>query len=174
MQLVFRRKNNDMIPVFKSNDPNPAFALIKDSSQFKLYYLDTGIFTSIIYKNNLDDASDIYNRLIFNNINSNLGMLFENAALIALKSNGYSPYYYSWYTKNNNTIKRYEIDLMIYKKGKVIPFEIKSNSIREISSLVEFKNKFNKSIKDRYVVSLKNYDYKDEITYLPFYMLMEI
>ena len=163
-----------VIPVFKSSDPNPAFALTKDSSQFKLYYLDTGIFTSIIYKNNLDDAKDIYNRLIFNDINSNLGMLFENAALIALKSNGYNPYYYSWYIKKNNTIKRYEIDLMIYKKGKVVPFEIKSNSIRNINSLNEFKNKFNKSINERYVVSLKNYDKKDEIIYLPFYMLMEI
>jgi uncharacterized protein len=163
-----------VIPVFKSSDPNPAFSLTKDSSQFKLFYLDTGIFTSIIYKNNLDDAKDIYNRLIFNNINSNLGMLFENAALITLKSNGYSPYYYSWYTKNNKTIKRYEIDLMIYKKGKIIPFEIKSNSIRDINSLIEFKNKYKKSIKDRYVISLKNYDFKDEIIYLPFYMLMEI
>lgn len=163
-----------VIPVFKSSDPNPAFALTKDSSQFKLYYLDTGIFTSIIYKNNLDDAKDIYNRLIFNDINSNLGMLFENSALIALKSNGYNPYYYSWYIKKNNTIKRYEIDLMIYKKGKVVPFEIKSNSIRSINSLSEFKNKFNKSINERYVVSLKNYDKKDEIIYLPFYMLMEI
>ena len=42
MQLVFIRKNNDIIPVFKSNDPNPSFAITKDSSQFKLYYLDTG------------------------------------------------------------------------------------------------------------------------------------
>ena len=70
--------------------------------------------------------------------------------------------------------KHYEIDFLIYKNGKTIPIEVKSNSSKETKSLDIFVNKYSHSIGERYVVRNKPLEYGDNLTYIPIYMLHNI
>lgn len=163
-----------VLAVYKCNDPTGGFVLTKDATSFKLYFNDIGLFTSIVYSNSTNDSIDIYQRIIFDKFKTNLGMLFENVAAQMLFANSYEPYYYSWEQKTNDSKKKYEIDFVIYKNGKTIPFEIKSRNVSSIESLEEFRKKFAKKIGEKYIVSIKTLSYGDNLTYLPYYMLYSI
>lgn len=156
-----------VLPIYKCNDPTGGFKLTKNNEYFKLYFLDVGIFTSIIYPNNIVDSQDVYQRLILDKLSTNLGMLFENAVAQCLYSSGFDPYYYFWYEDKT----KYEIDFLIFNKGKVIPFEVKSNKTSSKKSIEEFKNKYSKVIGERYFIKSKPLKYEDNTTILPFYML---
>lgn len=73
-------------------------------------------------------------------------MLFENVACQTLVSNGFEPYYYSWDEIKEGRKKSYEIDFIIFKKGKTIPIEVKSHNISHKTSLEEFRKKFTKKM----------------------------
>lgn len=156
-----------VLPIYKCNDPTGGFKLTKNNEYFKLYFLDVGIFTSIIYPNNIVDSQDVYQRLILDKLSTNLGMLFENAVAQCLYSSGFDPYYYFWYEDKT----KYEIDFLVFNKGKVIPFEVKSNKTSSKKSIEEFKNKYSKVIGERYFIKSKPLKYEDNTTILPFYML---
>ena len=156
-----------VLPIYKCNDPTGGFKLTKNNEYFKLYFLDVGIFTSIIYPNNIVDSQDVYQRLILDKLSTNLGMLFENAVAQCLYSSGFDPYYYFWYEDKT----KYEIDFLVFNKGKVIPFEVKSNKTSSKKSIEEFKNKYSKVIGERYFIKSKPSKYEDNTTILPFYML---
>ena len=100
-----------------------------------------------------------------------LGMLFENAAAQALVSNSFTPFYYSWSQENETTIKKYEIDFIIFKNGKTIPFEVKSRNVSSKESLLAFAAKFPKRIGNKYIVWIKQLTFVDNFSYLPYYML---
>lgn len=164
-----------VIPVFKCNDPSGGFELSKDSSMFKLYFSDVGLFTSRIHINNLNDARDIYQRLILDKLSLNLGMFFENAVAQTLCSNNYIPFYYSWSEVNQeSTKKQYEIDFIINQKNKVSIFEVKSKKVSSLESFTKFNNKVGKNIGNRYIVKTKPFKFNDDIIEIPFYMLFAI
>ena len=153
--------------VYKCSDPKIGFELTKDSSYFKLYFNDVGLFTSIVYSSNLSESRDIYQRLILDTIDVYLGMLYENYAAQCLITNGHDPYYYSWNADN----RTYEIDFLTYKKGHIIPFEIKSGNKITTKSLDLFKEKYSHSIGERYIAYTKPLRFGDNTTFLPMYML---
>ena len=159
------------IAVYKCTDPSGGYALTKDEGSFKLYFNDVGLFTSLVYPNTLDDEQDIYQRLVFDKLKTNLGMLFENVSAQILVSNGFEPYYYSWEEDDDGLSKKYEIDFLIYKGGKTIPFEVKSRNVSNKVSLERFREKFKKKIGDKYIVDILNLKHGDNLTYLPYYML---
>lgn len=163
-----------IIAVFKCSDPSGGYALTKDTGSFKLYFNDVGLFTTIIYPNTVNDAKDIYQRLIFDKLKTNLGMLFENVSAQTLVANCFEPYYYSWEQEKDGTNKKYEIDFIIYKNGKTIPFEVKSRNVSSKESLEEFRKKFVKKIGEKYIVHIKQFAFGDNLTYLPYYMLFAI
>ena len=156
-----------VLPIYKCNEPTGGFKLTKNEDYFKLYLSDVGLFTSIIYPNNIVDSQDVYQRLILDKLSTNLGMLFENAVAQSLYSLGFTPYYYFWYEEKT----KYEIDYLIYNRGKVIPFEVKSNKTSSKKSIELFKNKYSKVIGERYFIKSKPLKYEDNTTILPFYML---
>lgn len=159
------------IAVYKCTDPSGGYALTKDEGSFKLYFNDVGLFTSLVYPNTMDDAQDIYQRLVFDKLKTNLGMLFENVSAQILVSNGFEPYYYSWEEDDDGLSKKYEIDFLIYKGGKTIPFEVKSRNVSNKVSLERFREKFKKKIGEKYIVDILNLKHGDNLTYLPYYML---
>ena len=163
-----------VMAVYKCTDPSGGFALTKESGSFKLYFNDIGLFTSIIYPNTVNDTQDIYQRLIFDKLKTNLGMLFENVSAQMLVANSFEPYYYSWEQETSGVKKKYEIDFIIYKGGKTIPFEVKSRNVSSKESLDEFRKKFVKKIGEKYIVHIKQLSYGDNLTYLPYYMLFAI
>lgn len=160
-----------VVAVYKCTDPSGGFALTKDLSSFKLYFNDTGLFTSIIYPDTKNDSQDLYQRLVFDKLKTNLGMLFENACAQILLANSFEPYYYSWREETDNVKKNYEIDFIVSKNGKTIPFEVKSRNTSCIESLEAFRRKFVKKIGEKYIVHIKQLSYGDNLTYLPYYML---
>ena len=163
-----------VLAIYRCNDPSGGYALTKDLGSFKLYFNDVGLFTSIIYSNSTNDSQDIYQRIIFDKFKTNLGMLFENASAQMLIACSYEPYYYSWEQETNGIKKKYEIDFIVYKNGKTIPFEVKSRNVSSKESLEEFRKKFVKKIGEKYIVSIKTLSYGDNLTYLPYYMLYAI
>ena len=163
-----------ILAVYRASDPSSGFTLTKDLSSFKIYYNDVGLFTSIIYPNTINDSLDIYQRLIFDKLKANLGMLYENASTQILVANSFEPFYYSWYEEKDKTKKFYEIDFIIYKNGKTIPFEVKSRNVSLKESLERFRTKFVKRIGEKYVVNTKQLSFGDNLTYLPFYMLFAV
>ena len=159
------------IAVYKCTDPSGGYALTKDEGSFKLYFNDVGLFTSLVYPNTMDDAQDIYQRLVFDKLKTNLGMLFENVSAQILVSNGFEPYYYSWKEDDDGLSKKFEIDFLIDKGGKTIPFEVKSRNVSNKVSLERFREKFKKKIGEKYIVDILNLKHGDHLTYLPYYML---
>ena len=101
-------------------------------------------------------------------------MLYENASTQILVANSFEPFYYSWYEEKDKTKKVYEIDFIIYKNGKTIPFEVKSRNVSLKESLDRFRTKFVKRIGEKYVVNTKQLSFGDNLTYLPFYMLFAV
>ena len=61
-------------------------ASYKDLTKFKLFLSDTGLFTTLMFKNKAFTENDIYKKLLSDKISANLGYLFENlTAQIAAK-----------------------------------------------------------------------------------------
>lgn len=163
-----------IIAVYRCTDPSSGYALTKDSGSFKLYFNDVGLFTTIVYPNTINDSQDVYQRLIFDKLKTNLGMLFENASAQVLTANGFDPYYYSWEQLTNGIRKKYEIDFIIFKNGKTVPFEVKSRNVSSKESLDEFRKKFVKKIGEKFIVHIKQLSFGDNLVYLPYYMLFAI
>ena len=163
-----------ILAVYKCTDPSGGYALTKDIGAFKLYFNDVGLFTTIIYPNTIDDSQDIYQRLIFDKLKTNLGMLFENVVAQTLVANSFEPYYYFWEQEKDGVKKKYEIDFIVYKNGKTIPFEVKSRNVSSKESLDEFRKKYFKRIGEKYIVNIKQLLFGDNLTYLPYYMLFAI
>lgn len=163
-----------VIPVFRCTDPSGGFSLTKDETMFKLYFSDIGLFVSMIYATSKNDVRDIYQKIVLDKLNLNLGMLFENYAAQALLSNGLEPYYYSWNELKDEKNKSYEIDFLISLDGKTIPIEIKSKKASSLSSLNAFKIKFGKNVGEKYIIKPKPLSYGDNLINLPSYMLFTL
>ena len=122
----------------------------------------------------MNDSEDIYQRLIFDNLKLNLGMLFENVCAQTLVANHFEPYYYSWEQNVETRKVRYEIDFIIFKDGKIIPFEVKSGNVSSKVSLEKLREKFPKRIGEKYIVSTKQLSFGDNLIYLLYYMLFAL
>lgn len=155
--------------VYACTAPLPGLGLTKDDTRFKIYSSDVGLF-SVLYLdfNGEGDVRDYYRRLNFDRLDSNLGSLYEHFVLQNLVSSGRSPYYFAY--EDGKTGKRYEIDFLLYRKGKIIPLEVKSSKSYSISSLMNFKEKHAQHIGESYVFSPKMPKKENGITYLPLYL----
>ena len=163
-----------VLVVYRCTDPTGGYALTKDLSAFKIYFNDVGLFTSIVYPSVQGDSQDLYQRLIFDRLKTNLGMFFENAAAQMLTANSFEPFYYTWSQETEGKTKFYEIDFLIFRKGKTIPFEVKSRHVSNKESLERFREKFKTKIGEKYIVDVKPLRFGDNLTYLPYYMLFAL
>lgn len=137
-------------------------------SKFKLYLLDTGLFVAMLFNNGTNEYEDIYNKLLSNSINTNLGYLYENVVAQMLVAESKKLFYYTW--KKPNSIHHFEIDFLYTSKSKVIPLEVKSNSIHNHKSIDEFKKKYSKICGPMYLISAKDYCKSDNLTNIPYYL----
>lgn len=142
----------------------PVFPLIESSGKnlLKLYLNDVGILTNILYKNNitavLNDEKSI-----------NLGTVYESVVASELKAHGFNLFYYD--NKSNG-----EVDFLIddYNNLSVVPLEIKSGKDYTIhSAMNKFLSNKDYNVKKGYVLSNERKIFeKDNVTYLPIYMIM--
>ncbi|MBO5568841.1 MAG: ATP-binding protein [Clostridia bacterium] len=153
---------------YHANDPGAGLAGHKDLTRFKIYVLDTGIFTTLAFKDRDFTENEIYTRLLNDKLSTDLGYLYENAVAQALTAAGNELYYHCFpYGTSNNY---YETDFLLSRGNKICPIEVKSSGYKTHASLDAFSAKFSRQIKKSYLIYTKDYRPTNEIDYVPFYM----
>ena len=155
---------------FHSDDPNAGLALTKNEKYFKMYASDTGLFVTQAFKDQDITENVIYDKLLNDKLNTNLGYVYENVIAQMLKASGKNLYYHTIpYAEGK---KYYEIDFVIPDKHKVSPIEVKSSGYKAHKSLDEFCTKFSDRIMNKYLIYTKDFKREGDINYIPVYMTM--
>ena len=153
---------------YHANDPNVGLSSNKDPAKFKLFVCDTGLFTTLMFKDRDFTENEIYEKLLNGTLPANLGYLYENVVAQILTANGNELFYYTF--MNEKSRHNYEIDFLISRKNKICPIEIKSSGYKTHSSLDAFCEKFSSRILWKYLVYNKYYAKDSDIICLPIYM----
>lgn len=154
---------------YHANDPGVGMSLSKDAGRYKLYSSDVGLFITLAFKDKNYTENIIYNKLLSDKLETNLGYVYENVMAQMLIAKGNNLFYYTMESETSNHL--YEIDFLISVKDKVCPIEVKSGNYRNHKSLDLFCNKFSSRISDKYVVHTKDYKWEKGIHYIPVYMV---
>lgn len=142
-------------------------AMTKNINQYKLFTADTGLFVTLAFKDKDFTDNDIYQRLLNDKLNANLGYVYENIVAQLLRAAGNDLYYHTFPDSNGHN---YEVDFIIPKKNKICPIEVKSSGYKRHKSLDLFCSKYSDRIIDQYVIYTKDYMRESQLQYLPAYM----
>lgn len=154
---------------YHANNPGVGMALEKDAGRYKLFTADTGIFVTLAFKDKHYTENVIYNKLLSDKLEANLGYVYENAVAQMLIAKGNNLFYFTMESDTSNHL--YEIDFITSVGDKVCPIEVKSGKYRSHKSLDVFCDKFSRRIRDKYVVHTKDYKWENGIHYIPVYMV---
>ena len=154
---------------YHANDPNAGMSNNKDLEKFKLFLCDTGLFTTLMFKDKDFTENIIYEKLLNDKLSANLGYLYENAVAQILTANGNALFYHTF--MNESTRRNYEIDFILARKNKVCPIEVKSSGYKTHASLDAFSRKFSDRILDKYLVYTKDFAKDEDIFCLPIYLV---
>lgn len=142
----------------------PTYPLVQNAGKnlLKLYMNDTGIFTSILYNNNIKPVLEDIRSI-------NLGAVYENVVAQELRAHGFGLYYY-----DNKKIG--EVDYLIDDTTKLcaLPLEIKSGKDYKIhSALDRFLSIPEYNIRKALVLSNEQKVFEDNnVMYMPIYYIM--
>lgn len=154
---------------YHANNPNVGMSLEKDTSRYKLFLCDVGLFITLAFKDKDYTENIIYNKLLSNKLDANLGYVYENVISQILVAKGYNLFYHTMSSDTSNHL--YEIDFLISKGNKICPIEVKSGNYRSHKSLDIFSSKFSDRIKEKYVIHTKDFNSENGILYIPIYMV---
>lgn len=154
---------------YHANDPNAGMSNNKDLGKFKLFLSDTGLFTTLMFKDRDFTENIIYEKLLNDKLSANLGYLYENAVAQILTANGNALFYHAF--MNESTRRNYEIDFILARKNKVCPIEVKSSGYKTHASLDAFSRKFSDRILDKYLIYTKDFAKDEDIFCLPIYLV---
>ena len=154
---------------YYANDPNAGMSNNKDLGKFKLFLSDTGLFTTLMFKDRDFTENIIYEKLLNDKLSANLGYLYKNAVAQILTANGDALFYHTF--MNESTRRNYEIDFILVRKNKVCPIEVKSSGYKTHASLDAFSRKFSDRILDKYLIYTKDLAKDEDIFCLPIYLV---
>lgn len=154
---------------YHANNPGVGMSLEKDTGRYKLFLSDVGLFVTLAFKDKNYTENIIYNKLLSNKLEANLGYVYENVVAQMLISKGNNLFYYTMESRTSNHL--YEVDFLITERDKICPIEVKSGNYRTHKSLDLFSDKFRRCIRDKYVVHIKDYKWENGIHYIPVYMV---
>lgn len=154
---------------YHANNPNVGMSLEKDTTHYKLFVSDIGLFITLAFKDKNYTENIIYNKLLSNKLDANLGYIYENVVSQMLYAKGNNLFYYTMNSESSNRL--YEIDFLLSVGNKICPIEVKSGDYRTHKSLNIFCDKFSSRIKEKYVVHTKDYKSENGIQYIPVYMV---
>ena len=143
-------------------------ALHKDPRRYKLFLCDTGLFVTLAFMDRDFAENELYEKLLSNKLNTDLGYLYENVVAQMLKTSGNELYYYTFPKETSN--HKYEIDFLLARKNKICPLEIKSSGYKTHASLDAFQCKFSARVLKRYLLYTKDVRKDKDILCLPVYM----
>lgn len=153
--------------VYHTDDPNVGMELTRDSTRYKLYVADTGLFVTMAFWDKDFTENIIYQKLLSDKLAANLGYVYENLVAQMLVASGNKLFYYTWAKDEKH---RYEIDFLISRGNKICPIEVKSSGYRTHASLDAFCKKFSNRVKDPMLVYTKDLEQDGGTTLLPVYM----
>lgn len=168
LELIAEMKDSKTVLIsYHANDPNVGLANNKDLSKFKLFICDTGLFTTLMFKDSDFTENTIYEKLLSDNLGANLGYLYENVVAQTLVANGNELFYHT--IKNEVSRHSYETDFLITRKSKICPIEVKSSNYRTHKSIDAFCEKYSSRILNKYLIYTKDFSKDKDIFCLPVY-----
>ncbi|MBQ8766985.1 MAG: ATP-binding protein [Clostridia bacterium] len=168
LELIAEMKDSKTVLVsYHANDPNVGLANNKDLSKFKLFICDTGLFTTLMFKDSDFTENTIYEKLLGDNLGANLGYLYENVVAQILTANGNELFYHT--IKNEVSRHSYETDFLITRKSKICPIEVKSSNYKTHKSIDAFCEKYSSRILNKYLIYTKDFSKDKDIFCLPVY-----
>lgn len=167
--LAELKDSGTVLAAYHANDPNAGMSNHKDLARFKLFLADTGLFTTLIFKDKDYTENIIYEKLLNDKLGVNLGYLYENVVAQMLATNGNELFYHTFL--NEKTKHNYEIDFILARKNKICPIEVKSSGYRTHASLDKFSEKYSDRIGEKYLVYTKDMQKDKDVIMLPVYMV---
>lgn len=158
---------------YNTTEPNVSLGLNEERTTLKCYMLDTGLLLSHTFNARGIMSQEIYQKLMFDKLEINEGMLIENIVAQMLRANGHKLFFYS--SNSDNAENRMEIDFLIQKeivtsRHNISPIEVKSGDRYTLSSLRKCMKKFQEWMSTPYVIHSKDLQVKEGIVYIPLYM----
>lgn len=152
---------------YHTNDPNAGMSLTKDNSRYKIFCGDTGLFVTMVFWDKDVTENIIYQKLLSDKLEANLGYVFENLVAQMLTASGNRLFYYTWPKDDKHN---YEIDFLLDRGFKLCPIEVKSSGYNTHASLDAFCKKFSGRVGSRYLIYTKDLKQDHETLLIPTYM----
>lgn len=166
--LINLEDSKAVLVSFHSDDPNVGMSLTQDFSKYKLYVADTGLFVTMVFWDKDFAENIIYQKLLADKLEANLGYIYENLVAQMLTAAGNKLFYYTFEKDDKHS---FEIDFLLSRGNKICPIEVKSSGYKTHASLDAFRVKYSSRIKNSYLLYTKDLQKGDnELIYLPFYM----
>lgn len=170
LELIAELKDSKTVNVaYHADDPNTGMSNHKNLGKFKLFLADTGLFTTLVFKDKDFTENSIYEKLLSDKLSVNLGYLYENIVAQMLTAKGNELFYYTF--MNEKTRHNYEIDFILTRNNKICPIEVKSSGYKTHASLDKFSEKYSGRIADKYLVYTKDLQKDKDVLMLPVYMV---
>ena len=159
---------------YNTTAPNIGLQLNEDRTVLKCYYGDTGLLISLAFSARGIVTNEIYQKLMFDKLEIDEGMLVENVVAQMLKAAGHELFFYSNYDKEEAE-NRMQVDFLVQKevvtsRHNISPIEVKSGSGYTLTSIQKCIKKFGQYLSTPYVLHTKDVEQKDSLLYLPLYM----
>ena len=150
-----------------TTDPNVGLSMHRLWNAYKIFMADTGLFVTLAFWDKKYTENVIYNKLLSDKLEANLGYVYENLVAQMLRASGNELYYYTFPTSNEK--HNYEIDFLLSRGNKLVPIEVKSSGYKTHKSLNVFCEKFSSRIGERILLYTKDYARDGQTTCLPVY-----
>ena len=159
---------------YNTTAPNIGLQLNEDRTSLKCYYCDTGLLISLAFSARGIVTNEIYQKLMFDKLELDEGMLVENVVAQMLKAAGHELFFYSNYDKEEAE-NRMQVDFLVQKgvvtsRHNISPIEVESGAGYTLTSISKCIKKFGPHLSTPYVLHTKDVEQKDGLVYLPLYM----
>ena len=101
---------------YNTTAPNIGLQLNEDRTTLKCYFCDTGLLISLAFSARGFVTNEIYQKLMFDKLEIDEGMLVENIVAQKLKTAGSKLFFYNNYDKKEAE-NRMQIDFLIQKNA---------------------------------------------------------
>lgn len=140
----------------------------------RCYMADTGLLVSLAFSERGQMPAEVYERLLHDKLEVNLGMVMENVVAQMLAAAGNRLFFYN-HVDRDDASNDMEIDFLITKshitsRKNISPIEVKSSTHFTTTSLNKCMNKFSQTIGGAFVLHTNDVKIEGSISYLPLYM----
>lgn len=169
LQLISELRESMTINMaYHANDPGVGMSLVMNLNRYKMYIGDTGLFITLAFKDKDFTENIIYQKLMSDKLDTNLGYVYENMVAQMLTATGNRLFYYTFPTETGK--HNYEIDFLLSRGNKICPIEVKSSGYKRHTSLDAFCKKFSSRILQRYIIYTKDLQKDEQTLFLPVYL----